>query len=233
MVFKRISYLLLASIIIIFAASASFIYIVMDGSQPPSMVHASWIELEGGDSEEAVIENSTFIAKGIVEESSTELKGPEGGELVFTNNKVRVLELYAVNEDEVSDVQEDLQGEELIIDVQQTGGTYGEFFTPEFTEAPLFEVGSEYLLFLTKTEDGYYIPVGGRLGYAEIVDGTIVFVNDEAEELLDDFSNEDVTDAIDIIEYVDESIPESGLSINEDNLDIEEMIEESAGEVNE
>jgi hypothetical protein len=180
---------------------------------------ADWVPIDGGDTEEAVVNNTTFIGVGKVIGTDTEIRGDEGGEMVFTINHVLITKIYAVDEEETSDIAEDISGNSLIVDVLQTGGVFGEFKTLAFDDAPLLEQNIEYLLFLNKTEDGYYLPVGGRLGIAEIVNGKIEFTNDEAAAILSSFEGDKVSkiisDLLNVADEVDNNIliNESGESV--------------------
>jgi hypothetical protein len=186
---------------------------------------ATWAPLVGGDTETSVINNATFVAKGKLLDFDTELRGDEGSELVFTNNHILISKIYALNEDENSEIAKDFTDGLLIVDVIQTGGDYFDYHTAAFKDAPLLESNTDYLLFLEKTEDGYYLPVGGRLGIAKIINGKIEFLNDEAKSILSTFEGDKTSKIINDLISIDDNI-DSNIEINENNTSVEEVVEE-------
>jgi hypothetical protein len=192
---------------------------------------ASWEGLPGGDSEKSAIENSSVIGKGTVVNQTTEVRGIEGSELVFTISSVIISEVFAVGIDEVTGIENESIGNKLKVNILQTGGTYGDIMTPEIEDAPLLIKGKSYLLFLEKTEEGYYLPVGGRLGVAEITKGEVSFVNEESSEMFDDFEGEKVSDVTDTLgEFATEEEIEDSIYVNVDEYDPVEALEEAKNE---
>jgi hypothetical protein len=186
---------------------------------------ATWAPIDGGDSEEAVVNNSTFIGRGKLLGADTEIRGDVGNEMVFTINHMLITQIYAINENEISTISDDMNSNSLIVDVLQTGGKYGKYITPALGDAPLLQKGTEYFLFLENTEEGYYLPIGGRLGIAEIINGRIEFVNDEAADLLSSFEGDKVTKIIaDLLSIANEI--DNAIEINENNESITEVLAE-------
>jgi hypothetical protein len=194
---------------------------------------ASWVGLPGGDSERSAIENSSIIAKGTVVSQRTETRGPEGSELVFTISTVEIPTVFAVSTDDAVDVEPEIKGDNLIVDILQTGGTYGNLITEEIADAPILMNGKSYFLLLEKTDEGYYIPVGGRLGVAEVVKGEVGFVNEESREMFNDIEGEKVSEITDTLdEFVEDANIESKVNVNTDG-DVPSAIIEEVSDDNE
>lgn len=112
---------------------------------------------------------SDLIAYGKVISTEPELRG----DLVFTRNYVSITKL--------------IKGKISIDDeicILQTGGTYGDIYTPAFEEAPLLEDGSEYKLYLKLTDQDdkygqYYLISGGYQGVLKNIDGNEIPVSSE------------------------------------------------------
>jgi hypothetical protein len=187
-------------------------------------VHVSWIPLEGGENEVSVIKNSTVIARGRVIDSYTEIKGDAGNEMVFTNNVISIEELYAIDREEKIKIQSDLKTKDFTVVVQQTGGKYKDFYSPEIGDAPLLVDTEEYLLFLSKTDEGYYIPVGGRLGYAKFSNDKVTFINADAQALMKSFEGKQSSIVTDTINTIDSSIGKD-FAINSEQKTPDEFFE--------
>jgi hypothetical protein len=197
-----------------------------------TMSHATWLPLEGGDSEESAIANSSLIVKGEVISQDVELLGPKGGEIVFTHSKFKVSEVYSINVDEVESIAaDDLNKNSLIVDVRQTGGSMDGVTTSQIEDAPLLEVGTTYVLLLDKKDDGFYNLVGGRLGTAIIKSGGIQFVNEESRQIFKELGGEKLSNLDDVLENIieKENLGDEIL-VNEEGYSPKELVKEAAQE---
>lgn len=92
------------------------------------------------------------------------------------------------------------------IKVLLTGGEYANYKTVPFPECPLLDADKRYLLFLEKTEEGYYLPLGGYQGIATIDDSENVSFRDS--ECRTVFKNLENMKEKDIQNYVKKNIYE-------------------------
>jgi hypothetical protein len=116
------------------------------------------------DDVKTLIENSDLIISGKVVESVPELRY----DMVFTKQYISV---DSCKKGSVA------KGE--IIEVSQTGGEIGTKKTEPFDVAPLFKNGEEYMLFLHKAPEGYYLEMGGYQGTGKISNGKISYKFEE------------------------------------------------------
>lgn len=119
---------------------------------------------------DALVENSDIIILGEKHGSYTEQRIS----MIFTKELIQIEEVYKGEEiidDEI--VDNEIIGEE--IEILQTGGEMNNITTLPFAEAPLLEEDIEYLLFLDKTSEGYYLIMGGYQGVGTIVNGNVLF----------------------------------------------------------
>jgi hypothetical protein len=181
---------------------------------------ASWVPIEGGESEEGMIESSQIIGTGKVLSQKLRVIEASADEyaMAFTISEVEIGELNALNEEYIDEIAENIENRKMIVEILQTGGTGEGVSTPEIEDAPLLEIGKEYLFFLAPGDDGLYIPVGGRLGYAEIINGKIAFVNNESKAMFADF--EGILKGkfpSELEEVVEEKVETGSIVVNEDN----------------
>jgi hypothetical protein len=187
---------------------------------------ASWIELDGGNSEGSIINNSLVIAKCKVLDKRQEIEGgkiDEGG-APFTYFTVTVEEIYAYDENRIQTLQDDLKGSSHKIEVRLTGGEVNGQ-EQAFRDSPLLLVDEEYVLFLDKELDyKYYVPVGERLGIAKLDDdGILHFTNDEAKSLCKDFEGKKFTDITKILSKIGTAVDDS-IKINTEKESIKAVL---------
>ena len=141
----------------LFLIFSSFLYFGANSKAQKPYLSACWSTHY--DNIEEMTEQSTIVVKGKVESTYTLLRG----DVVFTINQCVIEESLSDNI-QIGDV----------IDVLQTGGTYGDIFTPEIIDAPLLKQGDSYLLYLegpdkvNDSKDNYYQIAGGYQGYANV-----------------------------------------------------------------
>jgi len=156
----------------------------------PTTISVSWAPLEGGENEIAVINNSKLIVLGIVRGSHVEkIESDMGGSFVpFTHFDFQIEDVYAVNKDWIDDIRKEVSTDSYV-DIRMTGD---EIFTVD--DAPLLEIGKKYFIFLDKAREfSYFIPVGGRLGMAEITNqNTLHFTSSQAVEINTGFEGKGV-----------------------------------------
>lgn len=137
--------------------------------------HSSAMWEWGAQNSQELIENSTIIGEGTVIDSYTR----PIADLVFTYNIVRFDNIHMLSSDfadsMVSNEKVSQKNGNLTIEVLQTGGAYEDMYTQPFDEAPLYEKGKSYFFFLKDAPEGYYLPVGGFQGNANIEKGLISF----------------------------------------------------------
>lgn len=127
-----------------------------DGSVVTATSSASWTELFDSVEELAASADVGIIAKLI--SSETELRH----NIVFTRNTIEVLESHYGG----------LQvGDQIVL--VQTGGVYGDQFTPAISEVPLLESDTCYAMYLKQTDPHsiygqYYLVAGGHQGLVKL-----------------------------------------------------------------
>jgi hypothetical protein len=179
----------------------------------------TWNELEGGNSEESVIEISQLVAKGkVLSQKANQVKltdDPMDEGLFFTESLVEVTEVQAkavnINES-LLDVKDDGK---VVISVIQTGAIIDGEMKNVVGDAPLLVNGKSYILFLDEFDEERFVPVGGRFGTAEIVNGEIEFTNDYAAEIMTDFEGEKAKNVISEIAKISDTLNED-IVVNED-----------------
>lgn len=134
--------------------------------------HADWVKIHHSSSE--LINNSDIIIKGRVKSSFTELRH----DVVFTMNTIEVSHIYAIksNNDLVTNTIDPLNPTLVL---QQTGGQNGSIITRPFDEELVLTMNQEYVLFLYRAEEGYYLPSGGYQGLTKVYGNSIHFKNSE------------------------------------------------------
>lgn len=106
----------------------------------------------------------------------------------------------------VKEETEKRSDEQNEIKVLLTGGEYANYKTVPFPECPFLDADKRYLLFLEKTEEGYYLPLGGYQGIATIDDSENVSFRDSECRTL--FKNLENMKEKDIQNYVKKNIYE-------------------------
>lgn len=124
------------SVVAIFTACvSSHSYTETDISKNETKLLASWVESYSSIEEMEV--SSDLAITGTVVGSYTEMRY----DLVFTRNQVRI--------EHIDKGDCTLYG---VVDILQTGGTYGATTTPAIEDAPLLTVGETYELYLREVE---------------------------------------------------------------------------------
>ena len=93
-----------------------------------------------------MVNHADLIVVGKVVDSYTEQRS----DMIFTKQVIQATEVY----------QGEIQTGDRF-ELLQTGGEMNGIHTPEIAEIPLMKQGQKYLLMLQKTEDGYYLILGG------------------------------------------------------------------------
>ena len=192
--------------------------------------NAVWDPVENDDEPSGIIAASTLVGKGKIIDQYTEIRGVgedavagEEDPMVFTISKVEITKLYSLDETKANNVIHDIKKGNLIVEIVQTGGDQDGIKTPEISDAPLLKDNSEYLLMIEKTDEGRYIPVGGRLGYAEIIDNRICYINDETRQLFSDLNNKQIDSFPDKLETIMKNAPKDIQSSSKNNVVLNEV----------
>lgn len=196
-------------------------------SEPPM----SWIPIDGGNTAQSVVANSTFIGRGKVIDQNPVVRGGAIGDggLVFTMTKINIDEIYAVDSNEKNFIEQNESNSKITIELLQTGGTYDGHTDLAPADAPLLVKNVNYILFLTRTDEGYYLPIGGHIGIAEIVNGKLVFLNDESADIFNNIDGEKLSKLISNIEVYAEDAPssiDSEIVVNTSNDSISDFLHE-------
>ena len=111
--------------------------------------HASWTEHYYSVSE--MLKDADLAIVGTVVNQRTELRN----ELVFTFSEISVSYIF------LGDLKEET------IEIMQTGGFYGNYYTPPISEAPILIINEAKVFCLKKSSEGHYLISGGYQGVAE------------------------------------------------------------------
>jgi hypothetical protein len=119
-----------------------------------STYDATWLELDGGDSEANVINSSKIIVKGkILSQSTRSIVLDENDEgTYFTISKLEVTEIQAKDASLDEKVIQPNKEGKVILNVTQTGAVVNGKNKNIIGDAPLFKQGVEYVLFLDDFE---------------------------------------------------------------------------------
>lgn len=194
-------------------------------------VMTSWEPLEGGDSEESIINNSVLIVKGIPLANDTEVIGGklEESGFPFTVFKFKVSEIIAIKRSYDSIIKRSWQNKALMLSVRMNGAVIDSNNKSYIIhDAPLMELGKEYLLFLRYDKDiDMYWPVGGRLGVAEVGrNGLLHFTSERAAKLCDSLEGKESDKTVSILIRLDTNDYDfKGLTINVKNELIPKFLE--------
>ncbi|HHX72876.1 MAG TPA: hypothetical protein GX701_08140 [Clostridiales bacterium] len=134
----------------------SSLYFKPAENEMPMGAHASWVDHYY--SPEEMVEKSDLILTGKVVRSEPELRI----DLVITRHYIEIDRL----------IKGTVEEKELV-PVVQTGGSIGIHTTQAFADAPLFQKGESFLLFLKATDEGHYLVMGGYQGAGKIVAGRV------------------------------------------------------------
>ncbi len=151
---------LLAALLIVTANYSTCAFATNNSSSvTETIMTASWSEHYNSQAD--MYKNSDIVVTGTVEYSYTELRY----DLVFTHNIISINEVSKGNSEFIN------------IDVVQTGGAYGDLYTPSPSEISLLDGESEYALYLKYSGDetfgDYYTILGGYQGVGIIENNTI------------------------------------------------------------
>lgn len=138
-----------------------------------------------------LIKNSGIIIKGKVIDSKPEQRV----DLIFTMQEVKIEKVY------YGEIKE---GD--TVSVLQTGGELNGKKTTPFREAPIWNKGDEYLLFLEHTDEGHYLVLGGYQGAGRIENNKVKFSKVKNDNIAKEFSNKKL---LDIESYISQIINEN------------------------
>jgi len=182
-------------------------------------VSVTWAALPGGDNELSVINNSKLIALGVAKGSSVEnVQSDAGGKITpFTHFDFQIEQIYAVDKGWVAEIRNEITDDNRV-DIRMTGDE-----TYVIEDAPLLELGKTYLFFLDKAKEyAYFLPVGGRLGMAEVTDGdTLHFTSSQAAGINTDFEGKGVNT---ILESLSNQKLDSSIIINIGQKPVDEFL---------
>lgn len=154
----------IAGIVLVFILVVGTVYFVKTNSQKDDVeinsngAFMDWVDNYSNVQE--LYDSADLVIKGKKVDSYTEQRV----NMIFTNQIIEVNKIY----------KGDL-GKGDKIEVLQTGGKLNNITTAPANEAPLLENKANYLLFLEKTESGYYLIMGGFQGVAMIKNDKVQF----------------------------------------------------------
>ena len=182
-------------------------------------VSVTWAALPGGDNELSVINNSKLIALGVAKGNHVEnVESDAGGKLTpFTHFDFQIEQIYAADKGWVAEIRNEITDDNRV-DIRMTGDD-----TYVIGDAPLLELGKTYLVFLDKAKEyAYFLPVGGRLGMAEVTDAnTLHFTSSQAAGINTDFEGKGVDT---ILESLSNQKLDSSIVINIGQKPVDEFL---------
>ena len=150
--FRKLSIFLVLAICFSSAAFASATPSITESAAGTYSSHALWTEAYSSFEEMSTAADVVLL--GTVTEQVPELRC----DMVFTKSYISVDQIYA--------------GEIVTdngISVLQTGGSLNDYFTPAIDDAPIMDLGAQYILYLRYVSDEtygeYYLILGGYTGY--------------------------------------------------------------------
>jgi hypothetical protein len=183
---------------------------------------ATWVTLEGGNTEENIIDASALVVRGkVISQTVTKVDDNNGG-IYFTVSKIIVSEVLAKSST-TDDALPTNEKSEVIVSVTQTGAIVDGDAKNIITDAPLLENGKTYVLFLDEFGDGTFVPIAGRLGVAEVVKGELEFTNPEAQEAMISFEGEKLDNVTEGLQQYEDDISNT-LVVNENNIPAKEFL---------
>jgi hypothetical protein len=169
---------------------------------------ATWVNLEGGNTEENIVAESSLVVEGkVISQTVKIVKAADDNDegIYFTVSKISVSEILAKSSEIDEDILQINKNDELIVSVTQTGAIVKGEEKNIIADAPLIEKGKTYVLFLDKFGDGTFVPIAGRLGVAEVIKGELEFTNAEAKDAMISFEGEKADDVADnLAQYEDD-----------------------------